>query len=272
LVPLFYFHREFKLVLPVQDGIVAFAWEYTMNAVEVSYRLIDFLDKLAMPTVTKLIDRLTCLGFKCERISFADVDKPTMEGPPTIGIRIIVPLFIKRAGRLYVPCTGDAHQLFAGCCRIYSVLQHMRGIDIVEHLVLERERFHCGQKKRKPNSLYRLSSFRVVLGQEIDQMGRVIMRTMAGSNIQDPFLRGTSKSPAKMELVTTHHTTQSHMFDSITIEHAGPRPIMISLPITRESLAGRSFGRISNSATDSGGQPSAGMIADDPPSLLDAIH
>ena len=153
-----------------------------MNAVEISYGLIDFLDKLAMPTVTKFIDRLTCLGFKCEHISFTDIDKPTMERPPTVGIRIIVPLFIKWAGRLYVPCTGDAHQLFAGCCRIYSVLQHMRGIGIIEHLVLERERFHCGQEKRKPDSLYRLSSFRVILGQEIDQMGRVIMRSMSGAS------------------------------------------------------------------------------------------
>jgi hypothetical protein len=44
----------------------------------------------------------------------------------------------------------------------------MRGIDIVKSLVLERERFHRGQKKGEPYSLYGLPTFRIILGKKID--------------------------------------------------------------------------------------------------------
>ena len=63
-----------------------------MNAVEVLDGLIDSLDKLPMPAVAKLVDRLACLGFERKRIPFADIDKPAMERPSTLGVRIIVPL------------------------------------------------------------------------------------------------------------------------------------------------------------------------------------
>jgi hypothetical protein len=118
---------------------------------------------------------------------------------------IIVTLFVKRAGRLYVSSTCDAHQFFAGGLWVPGVFQHMRGIDIVKSLVLERERFHRSQKKGEPYSLYRLPTFRIILGKKIDQVSRVLMRSVARSNIQDPSLRGFPKSSAKVELTTNHH-------------------------------------------------------------------
>ena len=42
-----------------------------MNAVEVPYGLIDSLDKLPMPTIAKLVNRVACLGLKHESISIA---------------------------------------------------------------------------------------------------------------------------------------------------------------------------------------------------------
>ena len=123
----------------MENGVAAFTRQDVMKLIQILHGLVDSLGKLSMPAVAKLVDRLSRLGFKGEPVPFAQIDKPAMERPATIGIRIIVPLLVKRTGRLNVPCPCNAHEFFASRFRISSVLQHMRGINIVKRLVFERE-------------------------------------------------------------------------------------------------------------------------------------
>src|SRR5690242_21861352 len=116
----------------MQNGIVALAREHTMKVVEIFHGFIDVPDKLSMTAITELLNRMGRLGFERERVSFAQIHKPAMEWPATFGIRVIVPLFVKRAGRLDVSSPCDAHEFSAGRFGVLSMLQHMRGIHIVE--------------------------------------------------------------------------------------------------------------------------------------------
>jgi hypothetical protein len=63
--------------------------------------------------------------------------------------------------------------------------------------------------------LYRFATLRIIFWKEVDQVGRILMRPMTGSNIQDPSLRGFSKSPSKLELPTAHRTAQPQRFNSL---------------------------------------------------------
>jgi uncharacterized protein Veg len=65
------------------------------------------------------------------------------------------------------------------------MLQHMGGIHVVKRLVLEREGFDRREQQRKPELLDRFPSLGIVFWKEVDQMRRVVMRTMTGPDVQD---------------------------------------------------------------------------------------
>jgi uncharacterized protein Veg len=61
----------------------------------------------------------------------------------------------------------------------------MGGIHVVKRLDLEREGFDRREQQRKPELLDRFPSLGIVFWKEVDQMRRVVMRTMTGPDVQD---------------------------------------------------------------------------------------
>jgi len=45
------------------------------------------------------------------------------------------------------------------------------------------KRFHVRQKKREAQLLYRLPTFRIIFGKEVDQVGRILMWPMTRPHI-----------------------------------------------------------------------------------------
>ena len=80
----------------MQDGVVAFAREHMMNAVEVPDRLIDSLDKLAMPTIAKLVDRLKA-DTKSRASSSSGYVRASSEG-------LLMPHIARTRGSSQPPC------------------------------------------------------------------------------------------------------------------------------------------------------------------------
>src|SRR5262245_23958458 len=159
----------------MENRVAAFAGKHAVKLVEIFHRSVDSLDKLPMAAMTEFINRMRRLGFKREGVSFAKIDKPAMEGPATLGGRVIVPLLVKRTWRLDVSGPRDAHQLLAGRRWILRMFQHVGRIDVVKRLVFKREGFNVRQQKRKPQLLDWLPTLGIILREEVDEVRRILM-------------------------------------------------------------------------------------------------
>src|ERR1044072_5380861 len=87
---------KFEFVLPMQHRIAAFSGQYALQLIEILHGSVNPLDELAMAAMTKIVDGMASLGFEGQRVAVAQIDKPAVERPAALCVRIIVSLLVER--------------------------------------------------------------------------------------------------------------------------------------------------------------------------------
>jgi hypothetical protein len=127
----------------MQHSIVTIVRQYFVDRVEVLHRAIDPLNKCGMAALAEVVYSLLSLWFKDKGLVIQNPNKPAMEAPASIRVRVVVSLLVKRARCFDIPCPSNSHQFVAGRCWILRVFKDMTSVDIVKRLVPERKRFNC---------------------------------------------------------------------------------------------------------------------------------
>jgi len=103
-----------------------------MDRVEVLHRAIDPLNKCGIAALAEVVYSLLSLWFKDKGVVIQNPNKPAMEAPASIRVRVVVSLLVKGARCFDIPCPSNSHQFVAGCCWILRVFKHMTSVHIVK--------------------------------------------------------------------------------------------------------------------------------------------